>query len=194
MYSFIYFRVFLPHSLPPQPSHVLCINYASKTFVTLFPCNGALVIQVAVQLHLLSSPIMYRCYLLNCRSRIVRFVLTCVLLPSPAVHSWISKKIFSLFSMSLLVQFLKKRRLTHMSNRQEIDCVEGGGWVGVLVSPMPVLMTSILHWKWHTDAFKLMWLPSTFHFFYLSPPLPSGFLIFPGPSLWLPPILETDAP
>lgn len=141
----------------------------------------------------ISSPIAYRCYLPNCWSRIVRFVLTSVLLPSPAVHSWISKKIFSLFSMSLLVLLWKKRRLTHMSNRQEIDCVEGGGGGG-LVSPMPALMTSILHWKWHTDAFKLMWLPSTFRFFYLSPPLPSGFLIFPGPSLWLPPILETDAP
>lgn len=32
----------------------------------------------------------------------------------------------------------------------------------------------------HKDTFKLMWLPSTFPFFYLSP-LPSGFLIFPGP-------------
>lgn len=45
-----------------------------------------------------------------------------------------------------------------------------------------------------TETFKLMWLPSTFPFFYLSP-LPSGFLIFPGPSsLWLPSIPETDAP
>lgn len=40
----------------------------------------------------------------------------------------------------------------------------------------------------HTETFKLMWLPSTFPFFYLSP-LPSGFLIFPGPSSpWLPSI------
>lgn len=34
-----------------------------------------------------------------------------------------------------------------------------------------------------------------FRSFYLSPSLPSGFLIFTGPSsLWLPSILETDAP
>lgn len=31
-----------------------------------------------------------------------------------------------------------------------------------------VLMTSILHWKWHTDAFKLMGLPSTFFTFSIS--------------------------
>ena len=30
-----------------------------------------------------------------------------------------------------------------------------------------VLITSVLHWKWHIDAFKWMCMPSTFHFFYL---------------------------
>lgn len=45
-----------------------------------------------------------------------------------------------------------------------------------------LLTTPVLHWKWHTDAFKLMWLPSTFRFFYISLLLyPSGFLIFTGP-------------
>lgn len=45
-----------------------------------------------------------------------------------------------------------KCRLTQMSNRREIECVEEDG----AASSLPALMTSILHWKWHIDAFKLM--------------------------------------
>lgn len=74
-----------------------------------------------------------------------------------------------------------KSRLTQMSNRREIDW-GSGGWVANCVL---VLVTSILHGKWHAGAFASMRLLSTFFyppFFYLFsllyPALPSGFLIF----------------
>lgn len=69
-----------------------------------------------------------------------------------------------------------KSRLTQMSNRREIDW-GSGGWVANCVL---VLMTSILHGKWHAGAFASMRLLSTFFYLFslLYPALPSGFLIF----------------
>lgn len=139
-----------------------------------------------------------QCYLQECRNRIVFFILTC----------------FSSHQLLRFPEFPRKHtpsppRCRTLSSwcEEQVDTDEqqtrdrlckrgwgGGGWrMGWWA--LCLLMTSVLHWKWHTGAFKLMWLPSTFRFFYRAPSLPWGFFIFAGPSsLWLPSILETDAP
>lgn len=79
----------------------------------------------------------------------IHFKLCCILLPStaafPRQHSACSVP--------------KEEQVdTHEQQTRDRLCTgeEEGGGGGGLVSSMPALMTSILHCKWHTDAFKLI--------------------------------------
>lgn len=129
-----------------------------------------------------------------CRSagtRVVSFVRTCVSLPSPAALSRISKKTSSLPSTSLC-----------SSCEEQVDADEqqtrggfGGGCAGRgSGGELAPLMTSALHWKWHLDAVKLMWLPSTFRSLYLPFFFAPGLFNFHWSFPWLSSVLETDAP
>lgn len=127
-------------------------------------------------------------HLQECRNRIVCFILTCVFLSITccALQNFQENILPPLHVTACSVPEVKNR-LTQMSNRREMDCV-GRGWGSVFVQ-----ITSILHWKWHIEAFKLMWLPSTFRSFYFAP-----FTLRPFNFHWsfprLPSIVETDAP